>query len=77
MDRAVRGAGPERLPRAVPSTASLALQRAILTQHGIQPSVSRTCCYHDNAHMESFFHTLKTEWIRSWTFATFAELVLT
>ena len=30
-----------------------------------------------NGRIESFFHTLKTEWIRSWTFATFAELVLT
>jgi transposase InsO family protein len=27
-----------------------------------------------NAHMASFFHTLKTEWIRGRTFATFAEL---
>ncbi len=24
--------------------------------------------------MESFFHTMKTEWIRGRTFATFAEL---
>ena len=27
-----------------------------------------------NAQMESFFHTMKTEWIRGRTFATFAEL---
>jgi transposase InsO family protein len=27
-----------------------------------------------NAHMESFFHTMKTERIRGRTFATFAEL---
>jgi len=26
------------------------------------------------ASMESLFHTTKTEWIRGWTFATFAEL---
>jgi transposase InsO family protein len=26
------------------------------------------------AYIESFFHTLKTEWIRGRTFATFAEL---
>jgi transposase InsO family protein len=30
--------------------------------------------FQDNAHMESFFHTLKTEWIRGRSFATFAEL---
>ena len=28
----------------------------------------------DNAHMASFFHTLKIEWIRGRTFATFGEL---
>jgi transposase InsO family protein len=48
--------------------------RAILMQHGIRPSVNRPRCYQDNAHMESFFHTLKTEWIRGRSFATFAEL---
>jgi len=48
--------------------------RAILTQHGILPSMNRPRCYQDNAHMESFFHTLKTEWIRGRSFATFAEL---
>lgn len=29
---------------------------------------------HDNAHMESFFHTMKTEWIRGRTFTTIGEL---
>jgi transposase InsO family protein len=48
--------------------------RAILTKHGIRPSMNRPRCYQDNAHMESFFHTLKTEWIRGRSFATFAEL---
>ncbi len=48
--------------------------RAILTQHGIRPSVNRPRCGQDNAHMESFFHIMKTEWIRGRTFATFAEL---
>ena len=47
---------------------------AILTQHGIRPSMNRPRCCQDNAHMESFFHTMKTEWIRGRTFATFAEL---
>ncbi len=48
--------------------------RAILTQHGIRPSMNRPLYCQDNAHMESFFHTMKTEWIRGRTFATFAEL---
>ena len=48
--------------------------RAILTQHGVRPSMNRPRCWQDNAHMESFFHTMKTEWIRRRTFATFAEL---
>jgi transposase InsO family protein len=48
--------------------------RAILRRHGIRPSMNRPRCYQDNAHMESFFHTLKTEWIRGRSFATFAEL---
>ncbi|MGH9556697.1 MAG: IS3 family transposase [Terriglobales bacterium] len=48
--------------------------RAILTQHGIRPSMNRPRYCQDNAHMESFFHTLKTEWIRGRTFESFAEL---
>ena len=48
--------------------------RAILTKHGIRQSMNRPRCYQDNAHIESFFHTLKTEWIRGRSFATFAEL---
>ncbi len=27
-----------------------------------------------HAHMASCFHTMKTEWIRGWTFATITEL---
>ena len=48
--------------------------RAILTQHGIRPSMNRPRYCQDNAHMESFFHTMKTEWIRGRTFASFADL---
>lgn len=48
--------------------------RAILTQHEIRPSMNRPRCCQDNAHMESFFHTMKTEWIRGRTFTTFGEL---
>ena len=35
--------------------------RQLLTQHGIQPSMSRKGNCWDNAVAESFFHTLKTE----------------
>ena len=35
--------------------------RQLLTQHGIQPSMSRKGNWWDNAVVESFFHTLKTE----------------
>ena len=48
--------------------------RALLTQHGVRPSANRPRCAQDNAHIESFFHTLKIEWIRGRTFTTFAEL---
>lgn len=48
--------------------------RALLTQHGIRPSTNRPRCWQDNAHMESFFHTMKAEWIRGRTFATLGEL---
>jgi len=37
--------------------------RQLLTQHGIQPSMSRKGNCWDNAVAESFFHTLKTELI--------------
>ena len=35
-----------------------------LKKHGIRHSVNRPGCCTDNAHMESFFHTLKAELIR-------------
>ena len=35
-----------------------------LNHHGILPSVNRPGCCQDNAHMESFFHSLKGELIR-------------
>ena len=37
--------------------------RQLLSQHGIEPSMSRTGNCWDNAVAESFFHTLKTELI--------------
>jgi transposase InsO family protein len=36
-----------------------------LNRYGILPSVNRLGCCQDNAHMESFFHTLKGELIRN------------
>lgn len=38
--------------------------RDVLEQHNIQPSMNRPGHCTDNAHMESFFHSLKGEWIR-------------
>jgi transposase InsO family protein len=35
--------------------------RRLLARHGSRPSMSRTACPYDNAVMESFFATLKTE----------------
>jgi putative transposase len=37
--------------------------QALLRQHGIQPSMNRPRQCTDNAHMESFFHSFKSEWI--------------
>lgn len=48
--------------------------RDLLARQGIRPSMNRPRCCQDNAHVESFFHTLKAEWFRGRTFATLAEL---
>lgn len=37
--------------------------QALLRQHGMKPSMNRPRQCTDNAHMESFFHSLKSEWI--------------
>lgn len=37
--------------------------QALLTQHGVRPSMSRKGNCWDNAPMESFFHSLKGEWL--------------
>jgi len=42
--------------------------RAVLNQHKILPSVNRLGYCTDNAHMESFFHSLKAELIRGRSF---------
>ena len=42
--------------------------RQILTQHGIRASMNRIGHCTDNAHMESFFHSLKGEWLKGMSF---------
>ncbi len=48
--------------------------KAFLGEHGIRSSMNRPGHPGDNAHMESFFHSMKAEWIRGKTFKTIAEL---
>ncbi len=45
-----------------------------LRRHGMTRSVNRPSKCTDNAHMESFFHSLKAELIRGRTFSTLQEL---
>jgi transposase InsO family protein len=47
--------------------------QALLAQHGLIPSMSRTGNCWDNAPMESFFHTLKVEALHDQTFRTRAD----
>jgi putative transposase len=47
--------------------------QARLAHHGLVPSMSRTGNCWDNAPMESFFHSLKVEWLHDQTFRTRAE----
>lgn len=48
--------------------------KAFLGEHGIRSSMNRPGQPGDNAHMESFFHSMKAEWIRGKTFKTITEL---
>ncbi len=48
--------------------------RKELKKHGIRASVNRLGQCTDNAHIESFFHTLKTELIRGRNFQSEKEL---
>ena len=48
--------------------------KAFLGEHGIRSSMNRPGHPGDNAHMESFFHSMKVEWIRGKSFNTFTEL---
>ena len=46
---------------------------ALWAQHGLLPSMSRRGNCWDNACMESFFHTMKVEWLLDQTFRTRAD----
>lgn len=48
--------------------------KALLGTYGIRSSMNRPGHPGDNAHMESFFHSMKAEWIRGKTFTSFSEL---
>jgi putative transposase len=48
--------------------------KAFLGEHGIRSSMNRPGHPGDNAHMESFFHSMKAEWIRGKIFNNFTEL---
>jgi transposase InsO family protein len=56
-----RGRGPEILHSDQGSTYATAAYRALLENQGIRQSMCRKGDCWDNAPMESFFHTLKTE----------------
>jgi len=56
-----RGSGPEILHSDQGSTYATAEYRALLNKNMIRQSMSRKGDCWDNAPMESFFHTLKTE----------------
>jgi putative transposase len=45
-----------------------------LKRHGFRISMNRSYHSQDNAHMESFFHSMKAEWIRGRTFESFEHL---
>jgi len=53
-----------------------ATYRTALTLANITPSMSRKGCCYDNAVAESFFHSLKTEWVRGRCYATRATAQL-
>jgi len=68
-----------RVPRGLLHHSDQGLQyasasyRALLKAHAITPSMSRKANCYDNAHMESFWATLKAEALANRSFATRAE----
>lgn len=59
LDR--RGVAPKIIHSDQGATYAMGAYRALLARHGIRQSMSRRADCWDNAPMESFFHTLKTE----------------
>jgi putative transposase len=45
-----------------------------LTRHGFRISMNRSYHSQDNAHMESFFHSMKAEWLRGRSFESIDRL---
>ena len=46
----------------------------VLKRYGFRVSMNRAYHSQDNAHMESFFHSLKAEWIRGRSFESYEHL---
>jgi transposase InsO family protein len=65
-----RGAAPKVLHSDQGSNYTVASYRRLLAKHQIQQSMSRRGDCWDNAPMESFFHTLKTELVMHCDFRT-------
>jgi putative transposase len=68
-----RGRAPEILHSDQGSTYATAAYRALLEDQGIRQSMCRKGDCWDNAPMESFFHTLKTELVMHCDYKTRAE----
>jgi putative transposase len=68
-----RGSGPAILHSDQGSTYATADYRALLKAHAIRQSMSRKGNCWDNAPMESFFHTLKTELVMHCDYKTRTE----
>ena len=75
LDMAIRrrGTGPQILHSDQGSTYSTAQYRQMLAKHAIRQSMSRKGDCWDNAPMESFFHSLKTELVMHCDYKTREE----
>jgi transposase InsO family protein len=75
LDMAIRrrGTGPQILHSDQGSTYSTEQYREMLAQHAIRQSMSRKGNCWDNAPMESFFHSLKTELVMHCDYKTREE----
>lgn len=65
-----RGAAPRILHSDRGTVYTITEYRRLLTRHGIRQSMSRKADCWDNAPMESFFHTLKTELVHHCDYLT-------